>query len=138
MGYSLCKIVLASQAKNINNFKNLKQKVLKCCANIYFNKQCLLHGLTPKYGNIRVPHTSSAAPFTQRKLIKMRLKDELKFLYIRKTELNKQLYHMHLRVANEWDRGARFLFGAIEEKLTMELKQKYTSLDKNLETVKAK
>ena len=93
------------------------------CPNIYFNKQCLLHGLTPKYANIRVPHTSSAAPFTQRKLIKMRLKDELKFLYTRKTELNKQLYHMHLRVANEWDTGMRFLFTAIVEKLTMELSQ---------------
>ena len=124
------KIVLASQAKNINNFKNLKRKVLKCCANIYFNKQCLLHGLTPKYANIRVPHTLSAAPSTQRKLMKMRLKDELKFLYIRKTELNKRLYHMHLRVANEWDTDARFLFTAIEDKLTMELKQKYTTLDK--------
>ena len=58
--------VLASHAKNINVFKNLERKVLKCCANIYFNKQCLLHGLIPTYANIRVLRTSLASPIYEK------------------------------------------------------------------------
>ena len=130
------KFVLASQTRNIIVFKNLKRKVLKCCANIYFNKQCLLHGLTPTYANIRVPRTSLAASFTQRKLIKMRLKDEIKFLYAKKTELNKQLYRMHLTIANEWDKGAQILFMSIHDALTMKLQHKYKRLDKKMEKLK--
>ena len=36
-GTSPTKIVLASQARSINQYKNLRSKALKCCANIYFN-----------------------------------------------------------------------------------------------------
>ena len=108
-GMSSLKIVLASQAIYINKYKHLKQKLLKCCANIYFNKQCLIHGLIPKFANVRVPNTSPAATFTKRKMVKMRLRDELKFLYIRKSDLNVQLYHMHLRVANELEAKTLYL-----------------------------
>ena len=125
------KIVVASQAIHINKFKHLKRKVLKCCANIYINKQCILYGLTPKFAAIRVPNTSLAARFTQRKLIKIRLRDELKFLYIQKSELNKWLYYMHLRVASEWGAGAQvLLFTPIEDTLRIELQQKYNTIDK--------
>jgi hypothetical protein len=33
--------LLASQAHIINRYKNTRSKIQKCCANIYFNKQCL-------------------------------------------------------------------------------------------------
>jgi len=32
--------VLASQAQSINLYRNIRTKVMKCCANIYFNWQC--------------------------------------------------------------------------------------------------
>jgi len=38
----------ASQAKCIYLFKNLRTKVQRCCANIYFNWQCLKQGVIPK------------------------------------------------------------------------------------------
>jgi len=38
---SSIKITLASQAKSINLYKNLRTKVNKCHANIYFKRQCL-------------------------------------------------------------------------------------------------
>ena len=38
---SSIKIIRASQATHIYLYKNLKSKILKCCANIYFNKQQL-------------------------------------------------------------------------------------------------
>jgi hypothetical protein len=49
---------IADQAKSINQFKNIRIKFLKCCANIYFNRQCQKLGIIPKYANIKVPHTS--------------------------------------------------------------------------------
>jgi hypothetical protein len=46
-GISLIKITLASQARSINQYKNLRTKVMKCCANIYFNQQCLVKKIIP-------------------------------------------------------------------------------------------
>jgi hypothetical protein len=37
--------LIASQARTIFQYKNNRIKVLKCYANIYFNKQCLLYTL---------------------------------------------------------------------------------------------
>lgn len=34
--------VWASQAQSINLYKNLRTKVMKCCENIYFDRQCLI------------------------------------------------------------------------------------------------
>jgi hypothetical protein len=55
----------------------------------------------PKYVNIKVP-TSKAARFTQSKVNTLRIKDEIKFLYMKKDQLNKKLYQAHLKVAQEW------------------------------------
>jgi len=32
---------IESQARTIFQYKNTRTKVLKCCTNIYFSKQCL-------------------------------------------------------------------------------------------------
>jgi hypothetical protein len=56
----------------------------------------------PKYANIIVPATPKAAHTAQRKVSLIRMKDEIKFLYIKKEQLNKELYKTHLRVAHEW------------------------------------
>jgi hypothetical protein len=44
-----------SQARSKNQFRNLRSKVLKCCANIYFNHQYLKKNLTPNYPKIKMP-----------------------------------------------------------------------------------
>ena len=36
---------VASQAKCIYSYKNLREKVQRCCASIYFNRQCLKLGV---------------------------------------------------------------------------------------------
>jgi hypothetical protein len=59
-GMSLIKITLASQARSISQYKNLRIKVMKCCANIYFNKQCLIKTVIPNYAKIKIPYTSLA------------------------------------------------------------------------------
>jgi len=37
--------LVASQAKCIYSFKNLREKVQRCCASIYFNRQCHTIGI---------------------------------------------------------------------------------------------
>jgi len=50
---------IASQAKSIHHYKSLRSKILKCNANIFFNKQCLAKSRTTKYVNINAPATSN-------------------------------------------------------------------------------
>jgi hypothetical protein len=132
---STVKIVIASQAKIVYHLKNLKRKVLKCGADIYFNKQCLKLGLTPTFAKIAIPHTSPAAIHTQQKTVRIRLQDEIKFLYIKKTQLNKQLYYAHLAAANEWKNNFHTILASINESLTLELQTKYQTLDKKSPTI---
>jgi hypothetical protein len=81
---------LASQAKSIYYYKSIRS--LKCNADIFFNKQCLAKNIIPKYANIKVPATSKAAHTTQKKVSLIRIKDEIKLLYMKKEQLNKKLY----------------------------------------------
>ena len=71
---SSIKIIKASQATHIYRYKNIKRKILKCCASIYFNKRCLKHNLTPSYSRINITNTSPAATYTQHKICKLRIK----------------------------------------------------------------
>jgi len=56
--------LIASQAKCIHLSKSLKAEVQRCCANIYFNRQCLKQGVDPKYAQIKFPYTSPASKIT--------------------------------------------------------------------------
>ena len=83
--------LLASQAHSINRYKSTKSKLLKCCASIYFNKQCINRKITPKYAKIKVADTSPASQTTAKKAQLTRIKDEIKFLYKKKEKLNQKL-----------------------------------------------
>jgi hypothetical protein len=73
-----------------------------CCANIYFNKQCLSKNIIPNYAKCSIPHTSPAAKVTQRKTHLLRITEEIKFLYKKKEFLNTQVYKAHLQAASTW------------------------------------
>jgi hypothetical protein len=77
-------------------------KLMKCCANIIFNKQCIAQKVIPAYAKIKVPQTSPAYTVTQQKAQVMRVKDEIRFLYQKKEHLNMELYRIHLQEATEW------------------------------------
>jgi len=66
--------LFVSQAKHINQYKNLRTKVVNCCANIYFNRQCIKQGIVPKYAHIKIPNTSPASKMTQKKVQITRMK----------------------------------------------------------------
>jgi hypothetical protein len=72
---------VASQTPIINLDKNLRSKLLKCCANIYFNRQCLHKKIIPKYVNIKVANTSPAAQTTMKNVQLTRIKEEIRMLY---------------------------------------------------------
>ena len=49
---------LASQAKMYTKYLNVKTKLHKTIANIYFNKECLKYKLTPTYAKIKIKDTN--------------------------------------------------------------------------------
>jgi hypothetical protein len=125
----------SSQATSIYHYKNLRLKILKCNANIQFNKQCLQHNITPKYARIKIPHTSHAAKFTQSKVTTIRLKDEIKFLYRQKDFLNKQLYYAHLQVAHEWGNTWPLIQHHVHDDIQKTLNTKYQNMKKKLQSL---
>ena len=104
MGMS-CINFIARQANNVNLYKNFRSKLLRCCANIYFNKQCLSKSVIPKYANTKFANTSPAAHITTKIAQITRIKDEVKFLYKKKEKLNYGLNKAHLKAAQEWGEG---------------------------------
>jgi len=48
----------ANQARSIYQYKKWKIKVLKCNADIFFNKQCLAKKIIPNYANVKKTHTT--------------------------------------------------------------------------------
>ena len=78
---SIPKTVTASQACQIRkNKKKLKLKLMRCCANIYFNRECQKQKLIPNFTKMKIPIMSPAAVHSQYKITKMRLRDDIKFL----------------------------------------------------------
>ena len=111
-------------------------KILKCCTNIYFNKQCLKHNVTPQYIKITIPITSPAAIHTHSKVNKIRIKYEIKFLHLKKEKINEQLYNIHLKLTHEWNNLWHIILEQIDTTLNKGIQKKYRTLNRKLETLK--
>ena len=70
--------------------------------NIYFNQKCLHKNVISNFTKINIRNTSPASKFTQRKTSITKLNDEIKYLYIKKQQLNHVL-QLHLTLANSWN-----------------------------------
>ena len=97
---------------------------MQCCADIYFNRQCQKQKLPPNHKKIKISITSPAAIFTQNKLTKMRIKDEIKFLYMKEQKINNELYSSHLKLAKEWSKYWYSIEESISESLNKEIEEK--------------
>ena len=82
--------------------------------------------MTPNYTKVKISITSPAANFTQNKLTKMRIKDEIKFLYMTKQKINNELYTSHLKLANKWGKCWYIIEESISESLNKEIEQKHS------------
>ena len=133
--YSI-KIIDAIQDHNITRYKNVNRKILKCCANIYFNKKCLQRNLTQQHTKITIPITSPAAIHTQPKFNKIRIKDEIKFQYLKKEKINEQLYNVQLQLTYDWSNLLYTISEQIDTTLNKEMQNKYHTLNKKLENLK--
>jgi hypothetical protein len=123
---------IASQAYSINQYKNTRLNILKCCSDIYFNRKCLETGVIPKYAQIKVPYTSPASTHTQKKMQLTRVKDEIKYLHKKKDILNKSLYKLHLKAANEWGNTWHMIRESTHAKMNQEFEHRYKILDNKL------
>jgi hypothetical protein len=128
------KIVNANHAFSINLYKNTKRKLLKCNADIHFNKTCLAHKITPKYANIKIKTSthSEAAKITEKQVRTLRIKNEIKYLYTKKQQLNKQLYALHIEVANTWGNLWHTISNNIDNTLQHEMTIKHNNINKKI------
>ena len=88
--------------------------------------------LTPKYANVKIPHTSPASKAAQRKAQKICIKEEIKHLYKKKKTLNKTLYKIHLQVALEWGNSWNVIQESILDTVNQEFEKKYKLLDNKI------
>jgi hypothetical protein len=135
---SRIKIVNANLAYGINKYKNIKRKLLTCNADIYFNKSCLEQKVTPKYANINIKTSkySEAAKRTETQTRILRIKNEIKMLYKKKTILNKTLYTLHIKNANTCRNTWDIIAQNIDNTLENLMKIKYNNINKKLEKLK--
>jgi hypothetical protein len=79
------KFVNAKQAKLVHQYRNIKMKLLKSNAAIWFNKVCRSEQLTPSYIDIKVSGDNERSRKTKNAATKHRINTELKFLYKKKS-----------------------------------------------------
>jgi len=124
------KIINASRGL-VHEYENVQRKLFNCNANIYFNRHCHQKRPIPNLAEIKIPTNSPTAKSTQRKTQNLRIKDEIKYLYLKNQQLNYRLYQLHLSLANTWGNTWQYIQDRIEEKLK---KSKYDPNMKNLTT----
>jgi hypothetical protein len=84
----------------------------------------------PSYANIKVPRTSPAQKYTQRKVPIMRIKDEIRYLHIKKQRIYQQLDEALLPITH--NRDWQHLKNEIENRLHREISFRYKNLNKKL------
>ena len=82
-----------------------------------------------------MPSYSPAAKATAVKAQTVRVREEIKFLYMKKQQLNKKLYYVHLNAANTWGNSWHYIQDTTEAKLNNQIREKYERLGKKLQVL---
>ena len=98
----------------------------------WVDQQFLKKQLVPAYARIKIPNTSPACKYMQYKVPNIRIKDKIKYLHTKKQQLNQQIYHLHLSLANTWNNTWPYMQCTIKGKLQREIQIKYKNLDSKL------
>ena len=72
---------------------------------------------------------SPVAMFTKNRITKIRIKYEVKFLYMKKGKLNKELYKTHLKLAHKWGKCWDPIRIPIIHSLNKEIEIKYKKVE---------
>jgi len=123
----------AKQAKIMHEYKNIKRRLHKTTASIWYNKICKEKRLTPKYFTIKISDNSRQSINTQKAASHYRINQEIKFLYRRKTRLNEQLYRKHFECAATWPRIWTSIQQIIDNNLQGEMDKHYENLNRKLD-----
>ena len=91
-GHTDIKFACAKQAKDAHAYKNTKRRLYRTTAAIWFNKTCKIKQLTPTYMSIKINGNNRQDRNTLRIATTHRLNQEIKFLHVKKSKLNEQLY----------------------------------------------
>jgi hypothetical protein len=104
-------------------------------ANIKFNRRCLESGIIPNYARIKIPTHNTAAKKTQKQAQPLRIKNEIKFLYRKKQQLNTQLYHKHIQSGNNWQHIWPNIEQSINQKLQREMVEIHKTQQQKIQTL---
>ena len=52
---------------------------------------------TPNYAKIKIPNNSVASKYTCTKIRALKIKDEIRFLYVKKQNINQKLYSFGIK-----------------------------------------
>lgn len=126
------KFYTASQAKQFHGFLNTKIKLHKVIANLWYNKQCLVNKVIPKYAILKYKSNSQAANKTKRQFQYQRIKNEIKFLHKKKEYLNRVLYDLHLQSAIVFGKFWETVYDICNERINKMMENKYETLNKKL------
>jgi len=66
----------AEQAKHLYRYKNIKTKLYKCNAAVWYNKTCRIKHVTPRYINIKVSGDNKRAQNTKKRVLSQRPQDK--------------------------------------------------------------
>jgi hypothetical protein len=119
------KFAEAVQAQLVNQYINMKRKLLRTNAHIKFNRTCQSKNIITNYAKIKINCTSRAAKQTQKQIKKLRINNGLIYLYPKKQNINNQLYKIHLKNAQYWQTSWYIIENNINQKLNEEASKHY-------------
>lgn len=130
-------IYRASRAMNIfKEFHNCKSKIESIKLDIWFNTQCKIKNLTPKYINIRTNTNNTRSNTAMRIARATWLNEEIKALHYKKQCLTETMYKMHLEIGfYDLDNKFDYLFWKNESILKKALELKRRNLIKKLNSL---
>ena len=111
-------------------YKNIKRKPHKTISAIWFNKTCRDKDLRPKYIDIRINENNRQCN-NIKAVVRLRLNQKIKFLYIKKQKLNEQLYRLQLNCATYCNKSWPYIQDHIEQ-LQKETEALYNKLNKKI------
>ena len=84
--------------KLLNKFQTRKKQLMNTNMNIYFNRQCQKHKLTPKYININTNNKNRTAQITIKQAQRLWIKNEINQLYSKKNNITLDLSLIHIQM----------------------------------------
>ena len=123
--------------KLLNKFQTRKKQLMNTNINIYFNRQCQKHKLTPKYININTNNKNMTAQKTIIQAQRLWIQNEINQLYSKKNSITLDIYKLHLELTDllhpiTWNNK----YNNIENKIRFEKNKKTYTINKKLNTLK--